>query len=293
MAIINQPSFPASIQVVIGTGLNGWSGLAEDQVLTLSRHILSSDKVYYSEDGTPTAKPTNRIQLEIRASVNGDGFCGVHINYLPTPYYPYSGFVGRANIRNWNGTAFADSIYTHLDVARTAGGIKYHDFALTNFQSNSYGLPAVTQFWGVSNSIFKSISGTISPTTAPPTTALPTTAPPTTVPPTTVPPTTAPPTTAAPPVFNTIEIIDNSFLSSKVKVNLDQDSVTYMVCLPNEDPAPTSQQVKDGQDGSGAPVASNLKDSVETDAGVDGTLTVTDLDQFTHYDLHVVAEGVL
>jgi len=69
----------------------------------------------------------------------------------------------------------------------------------------------------------------------------------------------------------------------------------YLVVLPDGAAAPTSQQVKDGEDSTGTPLAANLTDLDTLTANVEngaGTFIATGLTGSTAYDVHVVAEGV-
>lgn len=66
---LNQPSFPLTIEVILGPAWEGLNGLSEDDVVTLTRYSLDSTLARYSEDGTSSADTsTNRIRLSMRAA---------------------------------------------------------------------------------------------------------------------------------------------------------------------------------------------------------------------------------
>lgn len=68
MAIINQGSFPDSIDVVLGPAWTGSNGLSEDDMLTLTKSSTGTNQVDYTEDGSTTANPTtNRIKATMMA----------------------------------------------------------------------------------------------------------------------------------------------------------------------------------------------------------------------------------
>ena len=75
-------------------------------------------------------------------------------------------------------------------------------------------------------------------------------------------------------------------------VNLDKTGTAYLVVLADGEPAPSSAQVKAGQDGTGAALAANLKASVTVStAASDFTLPITGLTSATDYDVYFVAEN--
>ncbi|MBK7212177.1 MAG: hypothetical protein IPH88_02530 [Bacteroidales bacterium] len=76
------------------------------------------------------------------------------------------------------------------------------------------------------------------------------------------------------------------------KVNLDVPGTAYFVVLPSGATAPTAQQVKDGQDASGAAVASNLAGNIVCAAGATEYISgVTGLTPATTYNVYFVAEA--
>lgn len=76
------------------------------------------------------------------------------------------------------------------------------------------------------------------------------------------------------------------------KVNLDVPGTAYFVVLPSGAAAPTAQQVKDGQDASGAAVASNLAGNIVCAAGATEYISgVTGLTPATTYNVFFVAEA--
>ena len=76
----------------------------------------------------------------------------------------------------------------------------------------------------------------------------------------------------------------------KLLVEIDQNGTAYFVCLPSGSTAPTSAQVKAGQDGSGNALASNLKGSVSLTANVEGNFTATGIAPGVGCDIYLVAE---
>jgi hypothetical protein len=76
------------------------------------------------------------------------------------------------------------------------------------------------------------------------------------------------------------------------KTNLNTPGTTYFVVLPTGATAPTSAQVKAGQDATGTSVAANEKGSIVSTAGVtEYSTAVTGLASNTAYDVYFVAEG--
>ena len=65
----------------------------------------------------------------------------------------------------------------------------------------------------------------------------------------------------------------------------------YMVVLADDADAPTSAQVKAGQDANGDPVASGFSDSGVLVADTEKTLSASNLSASTDYDVYVVAEN--
>jgi hypothetical protein len=76
------------------------------------------------------------------------------------------------------------------------------------------------------------------------------------------------------------------------KVNISAAGTSYFVALPNGAAAPSSAQVKAGQDASGTAVASNLAGTINClAANTQYTSTVTGLSSSTTYDVYFVAEA--
>ncbi|MFN6090422.1 MAG: choice-of-anchor J domain-containing protein [Cyclobacteriaceae bacterium] len=96
-----------------------------------------------------------------------------------------------------------------------------------------------------------------------------------------------PPTfTATYPNVNTV-----SATSFTVRTNLDEAGKTYFVVLPAGATAPSSAQVKTGQNGSGVTVALNLAGTINvTSAATEFTSSVGGLSPSTGYDVYIVAE---
>ncbi len=97
----------------------------------------------------------------------------------------------------------------------------------------------------------------------------------------------------APPTFTaTYPIVNNlSATFFTVRTNLDELGKTYFVVLPAGAAAPSSAQVKAGQDGSGTPVAGSLTGIINvTSAATEFTSQVTGLSPSTGYDVYIVAE---
>lgn len=75
------------------------------------------------------------------------------------------------------------------------------------------------------------------------------------------------------------------------KVNINEPGTAYFVIVPNGATAPTSAQVKAGQDASGTPLANNLKGTIAcAAASTEYTLAVSGLTASTDYDVYFVAE---
>ena len=96
-----------------------------------------------------------------------------------------------------------------------------------------------------------------------------------------------PPTfTATYPNVNAI-----SATSFTVRTNLDEGGKTFFVVLPAGATAPSSAQVKAGQNGSGVTVALNLAGTINvTSAATEFTSAVSGLSPSTGYDVYIVAE---
>ena len=76
------------------------------------------------------------------------------------------------------------------------------------------------------------------------------------------------------------------------KANINVTGTAYFVVLPNGAAAPSSAQVKAGQDASSAPLASNLKGTIACAAGsTEYTAAVTGLSSSTTYNVYFVAEA--
>jgi endonuclease/exonuclease/phosphatase family metal-dependent hydrolase len=97
---------------------------------------------------------------------------------------------------------------------------------------------------------------------------------------------TPPAFTSSFPIVNTI-----SATSFTVRTNLDELGKTYFVVLPSGATAPSSAQVKAGQDGSGSAVAGNLAGTINvTTSATDFISQVSGLSPSTGYDVYIVAE---
>jgi len=82
-----------------------------------------------------------------------------------------------------------------------------------------------------------------------------------------------------------------SATSFTVRTNLDEAGKTYYVVLPSGATAPSSAQVKAGQNGSGVTVALNLAGTINvTSAATEFTSAVSGLSPSTGYDVYIVAE---
>jgi|GEM_PF-5902077 len=73
-------------------------------------------------------------------------------------------------------------------------------------------------------------------------------------------------------------------------VEINENGNAYFVVVPNGDPVPTSQQVKDGQDSTGAPVAAGFSGSVTLVQDVENSFAASNLMSETNYDVYLVAE---
>jgi len=99
---------------------------------------------------------------------------------------------------------------------------------------------------------------------------------------------TAPTWIATYPKSDVIEVTTASFL-----VETDVNSTAYLVVVPNNASAPSSAQVKAGQDSTGTSVASGFAASVGLTANVEGIFSVSNLVAGTDYDVYFVAQGDL
>jgi len=79
--------------------------------------------------------------------------------------------------------------------------------------------------------------------------------------------------------------------SVEILAKIDMDGAAYAVVVPDGAAAPTSQQVKDGEDSTGTPVAAGFANSVALTADVESNMFVTNLTSETAYDVYVVAES--
>lgn len=136
MARINIPSFPAAINIIIGHQLAGHTGFFENQVLTLYRIRINSKYFFYSENGTDVSDITeNRIRLF--GSTNDRPGQGTGELELSAIFY--NTFQPIVRIKKFYGSAFPNSYYTFLDIAKTVGGLKYQGFGPpTHFQTNYF-----------------------------------------------------------------------------------------------------------------------------------------------------------
>ncbi len=76
--------------------------------------------------------------------------------------------------------------------------------------------------------------------------------------------------------------------------NLNEIGKTYLVILPNNATAPSSAQVKNGQDATGASLAANLIGSINvTVINFEYAIAVAGLSDNTDYDVYVVAEDLI
>lgn len=77
----------------------------------------------------------------------------------------------------------------------------------------------------------------------------------------------------------------------EILAQTDVDGNAYCVALPNGATAPTSQQVKDGEDSTGTPVAAGFAASTALVADTEANMFLANLTSETEYDIYVVAEG--
>jgi hypothetical protein len=78
--------------------------------------------------------------------------------------------------------------------------------------------------------------------------------------------------------------------SAEIKVKADENGNAYFVSLPLGAAAPSSEQVKAGQNAAGTSVAANMKGSMAITASVESSFSATGLTGNTDYDVYVVAE---
>jgi len=81
--------------------------------------------------------------------------------------------------------------------------------------------------------------------------------------------------------------------SVEILSQTDMDGTSYAVVAPDGASAPTAQQVKDGEDSTGTPVAAGFANSVALIADTEANMFLTNLVSETAYDIYVVAEGAL
>jgi endonuclease/exonuclease/phosphatase family metal-dependent hydrolase len=95
-----------------------------------------------------------------------------------------------------------------------------------------------------------------------------------------------------PPMFNFVyPEVDSTATTLTVRTKLNEAGKTYFVVLPFDAVAPSSAQVKSGQNGSGVAVASNLAGTINvTSASTEFTALVSGLTPSTWYDVYMVAE---
>lgn len=95
-----------------------------------------------------------------------------------------------------------------------------------------------------------------------------------------------------PPMFNFVyPEVDSTATTLTVRTKLNEAGKTYFVVLPFDAVAPSSAQVKSGQNGSGVAVASNLAGTINvTSASTEFTSAVSGLSPSTGYDVYIVAE---
>jgi endonuclease/exonuclease/phosphatase family metal-dependent hydrolase len=97
---------------------------------------------------------------------------------------------------------------------------------------------------------------------------------------------TAPTFTATYPKTSTVGSASFTLLS-----NINEAGKTYFVVVPDNATAPTTAQVKAGQNGAGTSLANNLKGTINNVAGnTEYSANVAGLTQATSYDVYVVAE---
>ncbi|NJR72721.1 MAG: hypothetical protein HC773_01430, partial [Scytonema sp. CRU_2_7] len=97
-----------------------------------------------------------------------------------------------------------------------------------------------------------------------------------------------------PPVFTASYIREVEETTVDIAVTINQNGTAYFVIVPDGDTAPTSTQVKNGEDSSSTPVNAGFFDSVVLTANVENllsTFTGFNLDPGTDYDLYLVAES--
>jgi len=103
-------------------------------------------------------------------------------------------------------------------------------------------------------------------------------------------------TLLAKPTFNTLEVRTVEPHDVDIKIEIERDGDAYFVILPDGATAPTSAQVKAGQDATSTPVAAGFADSVSLLDSVEngvGTFVGTNLPDEVDYDMYVVAENIL
>jgi endonuclease/exonuclease/phosphatase family metal-dependent hydrolase len=99
-----------------------------------------------------------------------------------------------------------------------------------------------------------------------------------------------------PPSFSSTypKISTLSSSSFDLVTSLSEPGKTFFVVLPNNASAPSSTQVKNGQDGAGTPLGAGLFGTINiTNATTDYSASVIGLASATDYDVYVVAEDLI
>jgi len=254
---INISSMPNTINVIIGGKLDGVNSLSEDDVLTMRKINETGTQVRYSETGSlGVNQTTNRIVLIFKADASNNGT--FEVNMFNSGY---SSSQKMGSVKNAAGSAFTDSQYTLNDIApATASGAKYDDFVkTTDFFSNLLG-GAANMFGTGGSDVFKAIFATGGADTTP-------------------------------PVFTVAPALNNiAGTTADVDATIDEDGTMYGVVVPDGAGAPSSAQVKAGQDSTGTPVAAGFSDSQAMTGTVSNTISFSNLSSETAYDVYVVAE---
>lgn len=81
--------------------------------------------------------------------------------------------------------------------------------------------------------------------------------------------------------------------TAQIGVEIDQDGTGYFVAILAESSAPSSVQVKAGQDSTGSSVATGFSGSVSLTANVAGILSASNLTPESSYNIYVVAESTI
>lgn len=139
---INIPTFTPTLALVLGPAWIGYPGLTEDDVVILQLNPgIDSGEAFYSEDGTLTPTPANRMYLRMYASENSTG---------SNSWYVY-GYVGdTTSMTSWR--SFSTVLTTGVYYLYTTQVNPNYDLGAVFATNQLYGVGGA---WGA---VFKSLT---------------------------------------------------------------------------------------------------------------------------------------